>query len=78
MATLLECDELYTLIEDTFDTCASNREEIYWIITLLRGLMNIPNERLDYNPDNANLNLWQYQMHPILEKYKRHWHHSNY
>lgn len=78
MSSFLEDEELYDVIESTFDTCSSNREEIYWIITLLRGLMNIPNERQDYSVDNANLNLWQYQLHPILERYKKHWHHSNY
>lgn len=78
MATTLECEELYSLVEDTFDTCSSNREEIYWLICLIRGLLNVPNERVDYGVDNISINMWQYQLHPIIERYKRHWHHSNY
>lgn len=73
-----EYRELSELIEETFDFCASNKEEIYWLICLLRGFMNIPNKRTDYNSENFKINFWQYQLHPIIEKFKKRWKHSNY
>ena len=68
-----EYRELSELIEDTFDLCKSNKEEIYWLICLLRTFMNIPNKRTDYNSENFNINLWQYQLHPIIERFKQRW-----
>lgn len=73
-----EIEDLKNLIEDTFDLCTTNKEEIYWLICLLRGLLNIPNKRLETINENYKINLWQYQLHPIIEKYKKRWHHSNY
>lgn len=68
---------LLDLIEDTFDLCTTNKEEIYWLISLLRGLMNIPNKRKEYCAENYKLNMWQYNLEPIIEKYKKQYHHSN-
>lgn len=73
-----EEQDLQDLIEDTFDLCVSNKDEIYWLICLLRGFMNIPHKRTEYCPENFEINKWQYQLHPIIEKYKRKWKHSNY
>jgi len=73
-----ELEDLANLVEDTFDTCSSSREEIIWTICLLRGLMNVPNKRKENHPNNYHINLWQYQLHPIIEKYKKRWKHSNY
>ena len=54
------------------------KDEIRWLISLLRGFMNIPNKRIEPVADNYKINLWQYQLHPILEKYKKKWKCSNY
>lgn len=70
--------DLTNLIEETFDTCDSNKDEIRWLISLIRGFMNIPNKRIEPVADNYKINLWQYQLHPILEKYKKKWKCSNY
>lgn len=70
-------EDLKDIIEDTFDTCTSNRDEIRWLITLLRGFMQIPNKRHEISSENYKLNLWQYQLYPILEKYRRKWKCSN-
>lgn len=71
-------DELKSLIEETFDLCTSNKDEIRWIICLLRGFMNIPNKNTKYCAENFKINKWQYDLHPILEKYKQRWKCSNY
>lgn len=73
-----EEQDLLDLIETTFDTCATNKEEIYWLIAIIRGFLNIPNKRTDYCAENFKINFWQYQMHPIIEKFKKKYHHSNY
>lgn len=73
-----ELEDLENLIEDTFDLCTTNKEEIYWIICLLRGLLNIPNKCIETTNENYKINLWQYQLHPIIEKYKKRYKHSNY
>ena len=74
----VEENDITDLIEDTFDLCISNKDEIYWLICLLRGFMNIPNKRTEYCVENFEINKWQYQLHPIIEKYKLKWKHSNY
>lgn len=66
-------EDIKDIIEDTFDTCLSNREEIYWLITLLRGFMKIPNKSTILCPDNMQLNKWQYEMTPIIEKFMTKW-----
>ncbi len=71
-------EDLMDLIEGTFDTCESNKDEIRWLICLLRGFMNIPNKRNEYHAENYKLNKWQYELHPILETYKKKWKCSNY
>jgi hypothetical protein len=64
-------EDIKTAIEDTFDTCSTNREEIYWLICILRGFMNIKNKRKEAVVDNYRINLWQYQLFPIIESIKR-------
>lgn len=76
--TFKEERDLEELIEDTFDLCVSNKDEIYWLICLLRGFMNIPNKRTEYCQENFEINRWQYQLHPIIEKHKKRYHHSCY
>ena len=66
--------DLTNLIEETFDTCDSNKDEIRWLISLLRGFMNIPNKRIEPVADNYKINLWQYQ----LQNYKNQSIHSDY
>lgn len=75
---LKEEDDLKDLLEYTFNMCTTNREELYWLICILRGLMNIPNKNNSAAYDNLQINCWQYKLHPYIEKYKRRWHHSNY
>ena len=48
--------DLTNLIEETFDTCDSNKDEIRWLISLLRGFMNIPNKRIEPVADNYKIN----------------------
>lgn len=73
-----QLEDLNGLIEDTFDLCVSNKDEIYWLICLLRGLMNVPNKNRQATAENYKINLWQYQLHPIIEKYKKKYKNSNY
>lgn len=75
---LKECDDLKDLLEYTFNQCKTNREELYWLVCILRGLMNIPNKCTSPVYDNYKINYWQYKLHPYIEKYKNRWHHSNY
>lgn len=72
-----ECDDLKDLFERTFDLCKTNREELYWLICILRGLMNIPNKRKEQTLTNQRINFWQYYLYPYIESYKHRWHHSN-
>lgn len=72
-----EEQDLKDIIEETFDLCTTNKEEIYWLITLLRNFMQIPNKRTEFNKENYKLNLWQYNLYPIIEKYRKKWKHSN-
>ena len=74
----LEEDELYDTIERTFDTCSTKREEIYWLICVLRNLLNIPCKRSEQNVDNLNIREMQLGLHGIFEKYKKKYYHSNH
>lgn len=66
-------EDIKVLIEETFDTCSTNREELYWIITLLRAFMRIGNKRTENKADIMQLNMWQYQMVPIVEQFMKKW-----
>ena len=66
-------EDIKCIIEETFDTCLSNREEIYWLITLLRAFMRLPNKDIRMNSDNMQLNKWQYEMVPIVENFMKKW-----
>jgi len=66
-------EDLKVLIEETFDTCSTNREELYWIIILLRAFMRIGNKRIENKADVMQLNMWQYQMVPIVEQFMKKW-----
>lgn len=71
-------EDMMNIIEESFDKCISNREEIYWLISLLRCFMNIKNKRTESNKDNFQLNLWQYEMFPKIERFKRKYNCSTY
>lgn len=71
-----ELDELYEVIEDTFDTCSSSREEVYWLIAILKLFLNSPNKYTQLTPDNAQINYWMYSLYPIVEGWKIKYHHS--
>lgn len=66
-------EDLKDLIETTFDTCSTNREEIYWLITLLRGLMHQESKEISNSAENVHLRAWQYQMAPITEQFLKKW-----
>ena len=66
-------EDIKCIIEETFDTCLSNREEIYWLITLLRVFMRLPNKNTVLSADNMQLNKWQYEIVPIIEKFMKKW-----
>lgn len=66
-------EDIKCIIEETFDTCLSNREEIYWLITLLRAFMRLSNKNIVLSADNMQLNKWQYEMVPIIEKFMKKW-----
>ena len=66
-------EDIKEIIENTFDTCENNRDEIRWLISILRGFMRIKHKRLEQNPETYKLNLWQYQLDPILKKYYKKW-----
>ena len=66
-------EDIKCIIEETFDTCLSNREEIYWLIILLRAFMRLPNKNTVLSADNMQLNKWQYEMVPIVEKFMKKW-----
>ena len=71
-----ELDELYTIIEDTFDTCSSSKEEVYWLIAILKIFLNSPNKYTQLTPENAQINYWIYSLYPIIEGWKTKYHHS--
>lgn len=66
-------EDIKEIIENTFDTCENNRDEIRWLISILRGFMRIKHKRLEQNPETYKLNLWQYQLDLILKKYYKKW-----
>ena len=66
-------EDIKCIIEETFDTCLSNREEIYWLITLLRAFMRLPNKNTVLSTDNTQLNKCQYEMVPIIVKFMKKW-----
>ena len=66
-------EDIKCIIEETFDTCLSNREEIYWLIILLRAFMRLPNKNTVLSADNMQLNKWQYEIVPIIEKFMKKW-----
>lgn len=71
-----ELDDLYTIIEDTFDTCSSSREEVYWLIAILKIFLNSPNKYTQTTAENAQINYWIYSLYPIVEGWKAKYHHS--
>ena len=71
-----ELDELYEVIEETFNTCSSSREELYWLIAIIKILANNSNRYTDCTPDNAQINYWIYSLYPIVENWKQKYHHS--
>lgn len=71
-----ELDELYEVIEDTFNTCSSSREEIYWLIAILKLFLNSPNKYTQLTKENAQINYWIYSLYPIVEGWKTKYHHS--
>lgn len=66
-------EDLTDIVEETFNSCETNKDEIRWLITILRGFMDIPHKRTEYCTENYKLNLWQYQMYPIIKKYRKKW-----
>ena len=75
-ASFKELDELYTVIEDTFNTCSSSKEELYWLIAILKLFLNSPNKYTQLTADNAQINYWIYSLYPIVEGWKTKYHHS--
>lgn len=71
-----ELDDLYTIIEDTFDTCSSSREEVYWLVAILKLFLNSPNKYTQFTADNTQINYWMYSLYPIVESWKMKYHHS--
>ena len=71
-----ELDELYEVIEDTFDTCSSSREEAYWLVAILKLFLNSPNKYTQLTTDNMQINYWMYMLYPIVEGWKTKYHHS--
>lgn len=71
-----ELDELYTLIEDSFNACDSNKEELYWLVSILKLLMNSANQRKETCIENMQINYWMYCLYPHIEEYKKKYHHS--
>ena len=66
-------EELKQIIEDTFDTCENNRDEIRWLISIIRSLIRVPNKITRPIPETYKLNLWQYQLNPIIQNYFKKW-----
>jgi len=66
-------EDIKDIFEDTFNTCTSNREEIYWLISILRAFLKTGNKNTSLNVDNMQLNSWQYQIVPIINKLLKKW-----
>ena len=66
-------EDIKDILEDTFDLCKSNREEIYWLITIFRAFMKGPNKEKKMSIDNMHLNEWQYNIVPIIKQLMRKW-----
>jgi len=66
-------EDIKDILEDTFDLCKSNREEIYWLITIFRAFMKVPNKEKKMSIDNMHLNEWQYNIVPIIEQLMKKW-----
>lgn len=64
-------EDINSFLEESFDLCQTNREEIYWLITVLRGFMNVGNKRIDVTPDVYKLNYWQTVLNPAIQRLKR-------
>lgn len=66
-------ENIKTIINDTFDTCENNRDEIRWLLSILRSFMCIPRKRNEYKAESFKLNLWQYQLQPIIQHFYKKW-----
>lgn len=66
-------EDIKSIFEDTFDTCVTNRDEIYWLISILRAFLKIGNKNTSFNTDNMQINKWQYEIVPIIENFMRKW-----
>lgn len=64
-------EDINDFLEESFDLCQTNREEIYWLITVLRGFMNIGNKRTEPEVDTYKLNYWQYILNPAIQRLKK-------
>ena len=64
-------EDIQAFIEESFDICQTNREELYWLIAVLRGFMNIGNKRTDQKLDVYKLNYWQYILSPAIQRLKK-------
>lgn len=64
-------EDIQNFLEESFDICQTNREELYWLIAVLRGFMNIGNKRIDQKLDVYKLNYWQYILNPAIQRLKK-------
>lgn len=64
-------EDIQNFLEESFDICQTNREELYWLIAVLRGFMNIGNKRIDQKLDVYKLNYWQYILSPAIQRLKK-------
>lgn len=63
--------DIDSFLEESFNLCRTNREEIYWLITVLRGFMNIGNKRIEGKIDTYKLNYWQCLLNPTIQRLKK-------
>lgn len=64
-------EDIQNFLEESFDICRTNREELYWLISVLRGFMNIGNKRTEAKTDVYKLNYWQYILNPAIQRLKK-------
>ena len=64
-------EDINDFLEESFDLCRTNREEIYWLITVLRGFMNVGNKRVEPKTDVYKLNYWQCWLNPTIQILKK-------